>query len=191
MIKIIENLITPSYANAIEADVATFSWRYLDDITYDGESANPGFVNVIYEHNNAVSDWYPFIKPLALQIADAIDAPIFKLLRMRVGFLLPGNAPARPATPHVDFFQPHYTACYYINDADGDTVVYNQKLNDIGDQEINQHVVQDYVTKTNFTIAQTSTPRKGSVCVFDGKHFHSSTAPFKYKKRFVLTINWM
>jgi hypothetical protein len=191
MIKIIENIITPSYANAIEADVATFPWRYLDDITYDGNSANPGFVNVIYEHNNAVSEWYPFIKPLVFQIADAIGVTIFKLLRIRVGFLLPGSEPAKPATPHVDFFQPHYTACYYINDSDGDTVVYDQRLDAVEGQEINQDVVQDYVRKTKFTIAQTSVPRKGSVCVFDGKHFHSITAPFEYKKRFVLTVNWM
>lgn len=191
MIKIFDNIITPSYVDAIENDVATFPWKYLDDITYDGKSVNPGFVNVIYEYNNAVSEWYPFIKPLVFQISDTIGVTIFKLLRIRLGFLLPGNAPAAPATPHVDFFYPHYTACYYVNDSDGDTVIYDQKLNDIGNQEINQDIVQNYVKQTNFTIAQRCTPKKGSVCVFDGKHFHSSTNPFKSKKRFVITINWI
>jgi hypothetical protein len=191
MIKIIDNLITPSYANAIEADVATFPWWYLNDVTYDNQNSTPGFVNVIYENGKPASEWYPFIKPLVLHIADAINVPVFKLLRIRIGFLLPGKEPAKPSTPHVDYFQPHYTACYYVNDSDGDTVIYDQKLNDIGDREINQDVVQDYVSKTNFTISQTSTPRKGSVCVFDGKHFHSSTNPFVSKKRFVLNINWI
>ena len=191
MIKIIENIITPSYANAIEADVATFPWWYLNDVTYDNQSTNPGFVNVIYENGKPANEWYPFIKPLVFQISDAINAPVFKLLRIRVGFLMPTPTPSEPATPHVDFFQPHYTACYYINDSDGDTVIYDQRLDAVGNQEINQDVVQDYVTKTKFTIAKRSTPRKGSVCVFDGKHFHSSTAPFEHKKRFVLTVNWM
>ncbi len=191
MVKVFDNIATPSYAKAIEEDVSSFPWWYLNDVTYENSTENPGFVNVVYESGSQPSNWFPFIKPLIYQIADLAGAPMYKLLRARLGLLLPTREPAAPATPHVDFFQPHYTACYYLNNSDGDTVIYDQRLDNIGAPEINQELVQAYARNTQFTVAHRITPKQGSVCVFDGKHFHSSTNPYTSKKRLVLTINWM
>ena len=191
MIKIVDNLLTPSYATAIEDDVMRpeYPWLYLDDVTYDGSTNNPGLVSVIFDHGKPMSDWYPFIKPAVYQIADAGGVAIEKLLRIRIGFLLQENTQPKPSTPHVDFLYPHYTACYYINNSDGDTVVYNQTLDDVGIEK-DHDIVKKYVDQTEFTVATTSPPRKGSVCIFDGKHFHSSTNPYKNRRRLVMTVNW-
>ena len=192
MIKIFNNLITPLYADAIEDDITRpdYPWLYLDDVTYNNQTTNPGLVSVIFDHGKPMSDWYPFIKPVLYQIADAAEVAIKQVLRIRVGFLLQEPVQPPPSTPHVDFLYPHYTSCYYINDSDGDTVIYDQTIAEVG-ADRDHDIVQSYVAQTKFTVAQTSPPRKGSACVFDGDHFHSSTNPYKNRKRLVITFNWI
>ena len=191
MITVIDNLLTPSYAKAIEEDLLRpeYPWLYLDDVTYNDRTTNPGLVSIIYDRGKPMNEWYPFIKPALYCIADAVSAPITNILRVRIGFLLQEKTQPKPSTPHVDFLYPHYTACYYVNDSDGDTVVYDQTLDNIGVDKTDK-IVEDYVSRTEFTVAKSCTPRKGSACIFDGKHFHSSTNPYRNRKRLVLTVNW-
>lgn len=192
--RVFSDLLPIGYANQIENDMLSTQvpWYYINDVTNKNYGCNSGFVHVAYDFGNEPSTWYPFLKPITYQIESVTGHSIRQLLRIRVGLLTRTLEPQyQYNTPHLDFLMPHYTACYYVNDSDGDTVLFNQVRSDMNTNEISDSTVIDYVSKTNFTIEQKCTPRKNSLCVFDGWRFHSSTKPRDSARRIVITINYI
>ena len=79
------------------------------------------------------------------------------------------NSKHKEDTPHIDLHHPHTVFLYYINDADGDTVLYNYKSKNIKD-------IPNY---EDIKIIKKVKPKQGRVLVFDGMTWHSSTQPTK------------
>ena len=73
----------------------------------------------------------------------------------------------REDTPHIDIEQPHTVFLYYVNDADGDTVIYDYVSKNVKD-------VPNY---EDIKMIKKITPKQGRVVVFDGMTWHSSTQP--------------
>ena len=188
--QVVNNVLPQRFADAIEQDIQQndFPWYYLNDVTNSQYGTNYGFVNLLYNNGCILNDYYKFFKPAIFQIAEAVNAPIQDILRVRIGFLLPTNT-ATQNTPHVDFYQPHLTACYYVNNSDGNTVIYDKTIKDVG-KEYNDPIVKEFVGSTKFTTIATCSPEKNKVLVFNGQHFHSSSNPSS-TKRLVITINWI
>lgn len=194
MVQIIDKLLPQGYVDQIEQDLnrMQFDWHYISDVTNRDYGNNSGFVHVAHDLGKEPSPWYPFIKPIIYSIEEATGHKISTLLRIRVGLLMKTAEPEYDYnTPHVDFLMPHYTACYYVNDTDGDTVIFDQHLQDMQTNEITEQVVLDYVDKTDFTINARCSPKRGQVCVFDGLNFHASSKPKYNEKRMVITINYI
>jgi hypothetical protein len=193
-IKIVDKIIPTGYSDAIEQDLLRrdFPWCYIDDVTSVDYGSNSGLAHVAFDHGAKPSDWYPFIKPLVYSITEANGQPLKELYRIRVGFLPRFNdSNYTHNTPHVDFLWPHYTACYYVNDSDGDTILFEQTLDDVGINVSDPQPLREYTDKTKFVEVARATPRKGSVCIFDGKRFHASTKPQQHDRRLVITINFL
>ena len=193
-IKIIDNVIPRGYADQIEQDLlrTSFPWYYIDDVTNVNYGNNSGLAHVAFDIGKSPTEWFPFIKPIIYSIEEASGFEIDQLLRIRVGFLSKSADHAYTFnTPHVDFMSPHYTACYYATDSDGDTIVFDQSTKEVGTPDLSEKVLQDYVAKTNFTIADRASPKKGRVCIFDGLRFHASTKPTQHNRRLVITINYV
>ena len=190
-IKIVENVVPSGYADAIEYDLmkSKFPWYYIDDVTNVNYGNNSGFVHVAYDYGTQPSEWHPFIKPIVYSLEAAHGHAITQLFRIRVGFLLQ-SAEAKYNTPHVDFLWPHYTACYYVNDSDGDTVLFDKMLSDVG-PNITDELVHEYTKQTEFNVVARCTPKKNSVCIFDGLRFHASSKPVEHDRRLVITINYV
>jgi hypothetical protein len=189
-ILIVDNLLPDGYANDLELDIVRkgFTWAYVDDVTYGDTDGTPGLTHVLYDMENRItSEFYPFFKPIVYSIEKASGKAINTLLRMRIGLINRVNKTTSIINePHVDFFYQHVTACYYICDADGDTVCYDQTWSeDIGFDH------RKTLETTNFTIAERCTPKKNRLFVFDGKRYHSSSTPTIYNKRIVLTVNYI
>ena len=192
----VNNLLPPGYADAIENDLtrANFMWNYINDVTSMYFGNNSGLSHVAFDTSGPMSEWFPFIKPLVYSIEQAHKQKLEKLFRIRVGFLTQTDQPEyEHNTPHVDFLWPHYTACYYVNDSDGDTMVFDQQLTDVSPEAIGitEAILKDYTDKTNFTIADQCAPRKNSLCIFDGYRFHASTKPRHHNRRLVITVNYI
>ena len=62
-------------------------------------------------------------------------------------------------TPHVDSLSQHTVLIYYVNDSDGNTVIFDRELG------------QD---KTEYTIIKEIEHKKGRFLLFDGKHYHAA-----------------
>jgi hypothetical protein len=86
----------------------------------------------------------------------------------------------RPMTPHVDVgrLHKHWAFVLYLNDADGDTILFHQKF--------------DGVTvrgQDDLTIYKKFTPVAGGALLFDGDYFHAWEHPIAAEYRVVLNMN--
>ena len=82
-------------------------------------------------------------------------------------------------TPHIDnkWFN-SYSMIYYVNDSDGDTIIFNEK----GGKNLKKR-------PDKLTIKERITPKKNRAVLFRGDYFHTSTNPTKYEKRIILNVN--
>jgi len=71
-------------------------------------------------------------------------------------------------TPHIDRLDDHTVAIYYVNDSDGDTVIFNSDM----------------------TIFKSITPKRGRMIVFNGKYYHAGRHPILSDKRIVINFNF-
>lgn len=125
-----------------------------------------------------------------LYIKNKFDVEVNKCLRMIAMLTLP-NPNRNDNTyllPHVDVQVPHKVLLYYVNDSDGDTFIFNEKI---------QHKSQAVFTISdrfkdsgNFikkTLHTRITPKKGTAVLFDGLQYHSGNVP-SVDPRFVINF---
>lgn len=121
-----------------------------------------------------------FIPDIGLMILDKLNIskilPPVKMMRCKSN-LTSRTVERKLSWPHIDSKKKHFVALYYVNDSDGDTVIYNQKYSgEIYDQ-------------SELTVFKTITPKAGSIIIFDGGLFHTNYSPEKNDFRCVININ--
>ena len=72
----------------------------------------------------------------------------------------------------------HATSIFYVNDSDGNTVIYNQKWNP--EQGINQEL----------TVMEEIEPVGNRLICFDGLHIHTGHNPMKHSNRILINTNF-
>lgn len=188
MIKQIPKLLDDRDIKEIEDFVQSinFAWFYNPNIggdtdkkVYENDSNvkdTDGFVHIFMENNISNSPHDAIIMLIMDNIQKKIDKPIKDILRARAS-MIKENATFGDyyQVPHVDYTIPHYSAIYYINDADGDTVFFDEFYTD-----------DDYSKKT---IQQRIPPERGKCIIFDGLQYHTGTVPTK-NKRMIININF-
>jgi len=150
-----------------------FPWYYLDNISgYDGvsETFQYGFYHLLYhEPDGGVSSaLFEHLAPL-WQASDAATG--LTMYRARAGMSTNLGTPG-VAHAHVDYKNPHTVVLYYLNDSDGDTVIYD------GDPD------------SGLTVVERVPPKANRAVVFDGLRFHSSSYPTNCARRTVININY-
>ena len=193
-----DDFITKSYADAIEGKISVvddFPWYYKEDVTRpsgcdknDDEISNPGFSHGVFSTETGVVSpkIHPLVLPLYFRIEEKTGLKLKELFRFRLGLCSRGASGDRLYhKPHVDRWDDHWTALYYVNDADGDTFVFNE-TNPKGDLCLND----EYVFANNWTIKKRITPKKGKLALFHGKHYHARSRQKVSGGRIVLTINF-
>jgi hypothetical protein len=180
----IKNVIDIDYQNQLYQALTdvNFNWHFLEDATRefanDSITSTPSFVNLIFHPNNKDNPYMPMFQPLLDAILEKSQLTLDTLLRVRVGFLLNTkyvlpSMPYKYNTPHRDYDQEHYTAVYYVNDSDGDTVVF--------------HEIEE---SEKYRVMLKSQPNKGKALIFNGWHYHASSCPKICTKRIAVTLNF-
>ena len=154
-----------------------FPWYFLPDIThnFNEHQGRPGHYHLFMDNGKQNSDYINDIK----KICENVNKKIKKQLSMhkvRSFLQLPLNEKLllkhkkhKEDTPHIDIEKPHTVFLYYVNDADGDTVLYDYLSKNI----------EDIPNYEDIKVIDKMTPKQGSVIVFDGMTWHSSTQPTK------------
>jgi hypothetical protein len=167
--QVIDDFLTPSYHSEILQFVegGEMQWYYSPDITVDGKVSKQlglhGFSNHFYDimRETPPSPFQSLMMPFLFQVKDLVKSP--RILRARLDMTLynPFCLPDACAhTPHVDMNGEHHTAVYYVNDSDGDTIIYNER------EELG-----------TYTIKQKVTPKQGRMVLFDGSLYHTAEQP--------------
>lgn len=191
-IKVIDDWLPVGLHSALEQLTTNncFQWRYFPEVTFSVDQKNPddGFTQILKQFEMESSN-YRFLKPILFQLGQQI--PIKEVIKARVNLLLRAyENDLEHTTPHVDDAIQHWTAIYYIEDSDGPTHIFDQRVTDIPLTSRTQDVVLNYVKETKFTIAKTVDPKKGRLVIFDGMRFHAGSKPRNHQTRRVLAINW-
>lgn len=149
-------------------------WHRKDAAISDMFEDDPrnGFCNFHYlfdkDKGGELSPLCNAFMPLALQFRDKLDAQC--LFRMRVN-CVPAWYENQVQLPHVDsYYKQSWNVIYYIDDSNGDTVVYNERTQD----------PQEYIRLVNrdsWTVKTTVSPKKGRAVAIKGDLFHASTLP--------------
>lgn len=183
-VKEISGLISKSRLNHLH-DLVTdmsFDWHHLSDATYEYTIENkksvPSFCHLLY-NNETKGTYFDVFYPVLLNALDMEGLKLVNLLRMRLGFLLNTaySMPHLPYSwnnPHIDYEQPHTVGLFYLNDTDGDTVVFHQT------EESEEYRVMHRIK-----------PDANKFAMFDGKYYHASSCPKMFTKRIVLTCNFI
>ena len=185
---VLDDIFPVTYQNFIEKSLlgeAQCQWLLLDDISYGAvkdefgvSKSKPGLVHPLKVDNQIKSHLYNLVLPLVFFSTGKINYQCKDVFQARSFLQFPSHI-SEANNPHIDLPFPHLVCLYYVNDSDGDTIIYKQTSDD---------VLEENVSDTIFEIHQTITPRKGRVVLFDGKYYHSSSNP-AFTKRCIINFN--
>lgn len=71
---------------------------------------------------------------------------------------------------HIDLSQKHFAMLYYVCDADGDTVIFENRYSEENTRKPELHELKEKMRVT---------PKQGRVVIFDGYYWHTATQPTK------------
>jgi hypothetical protein len=198
-IKVIDNFLELDFADWIESEMVRgdFHWHYYEEIAQytekvvfeDKRIVNPnGFVHVMYNNGQGATSQYfnKIAYPILKQAEKTLETKINQILRIRTRMTIPipGYTENNFSPPHVDLRDiniSYKTLVYYVNDSDGDFILFNEKHNN----EIEKNL-------SNFKFTETTrvSPKKNRAIFFDGHTYHSGNAPINNKYRIVVNIDF-
>jgi hypothetical protein len=165
MIKVIENVIAKKEQENIKNLMLGkhFPWYYLNDVSLkdNPDERKPGLAHH-FIFNGQPSDYFKHIENLLVKTAKKLKLKKISILQSR-GFLqfpLSNNIVKDKYidSPHLDLVEKHLVFLYYVNDGDGDTIVYKDK---------------------NLKIKKRVKPKQGRMLIFSGDYWHSGSQPTK------------
>lgn len=179
-IKSFENVLSDEQHQIILRSVQSelFYWNLIRDIANNDNLVDDitqyAFRHKLWWENQRVSEWANLFDPLISACTDFIDGELVYIpkvfLNMNMNYGLQNGNLA-----HCDGFMnletddlKRYTAIYYLNDSDGDTLFY------LDDGE---------------TIAGEYTPKANTMLIFPSGILHSRQLPMLHNTRLVLNIN--
>ena len=140
---------------------------FFHNLMFNGQPRSPDLSVVL-----------PIFKEFEKVIADKLK--INKMFRIRAG-LFTKHIDKTPHGAHTDDTNPHWTAVYYVNDCDGDLVLYNETYDDYTEEQ---------AKTANLTVKHICKPTQGKLVAFNGKHYHSSSYPTRKPLRIAITFNF-
>ena len=188
---IVENIIPKDYQDYLETVLTGWEFPWVlnknivsGDDPFVGSTKNPAGMNhFFYEKNVPVSNYFQLVYPLVLSITSQAAVPFNRLFRMRANLTFSNGEGA--LLPHIDSFHPHWNAIYYVNDSDGDTIIYNETNDDFdaGNKDIEK------IKTDNFTEKLRVTPKKGQLLAFNGRYYHTASFCKDSSYRCLININ--
>jgi hypothetical protein len=195
---ILENVLTEKVSNEIESYLTGgfFPWYFGRDIS-DYKTDNLNFRGVFIDKNtintpqmthdifDANREENPICSPHFYMCQNVLDSVCEKMGKKQIQLvnakfnLLFNNSEFEEGkynTPHIDISctNNNYTILYYVNDSDGDTIIFNETEKD---------------NFTDLTIKHKIKPKKNQAAIFESCYFHTSSNPRLYEKRIVMNIN--
>ncbi len=181
---VIDDAFTEEQKNFVEQTMlcGKFFWVFHDDVALN---ANETQMLGIVKKTPAISCYmkqsdppylfkqlYEKIRFIPETVFPKIGKEVKEILDARSFLMFPLHDKVRKEYDniHVDMIRSHWVCLYYVNDIDGDTVLFKQTQADMKNSI-------EVFKNTKFEVLERVTPKKGRVVLFNGTRYHSSTAP--------------
>tara|TARA_B100001996_G_scaffold22916_1_gene18078 strand:- start:218 stop:769 length:552 start_codon:yes stop_codon:yes gene_type:complete len=178
MMEIIDNFLEEEYFNHIQSKIlhADHPWYYMDNISISKEmTTRETYLRYGFNYSLIEPDHKEYnlgeLNKFIYDVSIAANANV--ALRSRMD-MTTNRGKSYKLEPHVDFRYPHITTIFYVNDSDGNTIIYNQQYGD--DSEL--------------TIKQEIQPIANRLLIFDGLHIHTGHTPSKHNRRILINSNF-
>ena len=155
-------------------------WQFIADVTNpNNKQQRPGFSYHFLKDNKTVFDYHSDMIQMIDAACDKINFKREDCLQGRSFLQLPLNLKDRSIdVPHVDADIEHLVILYYVNDSDGDTIIYDYKSKNENDIPYFENIKEQKRIK----------PKQGRVVVFDGLYWHTAEQP-RNDIRCIININ--
>ena len=181
---VIDDVISPKYQDMIESMSTKWPWYFQPNIAtgkHFRENATIGFCLSIFNEGRPINEFFQPLFPLLLEGCEKAKIDYNQMLRVQ-SFMHVPNQPARKYDgPHINIPDPHIVGLYYVNDSQGDTVLFNQTWEDVPYGHLTD--------ESMLTEYQRIAPKKGRMLFFNGMRWHSSTSP-KESIRTIVTFDF-
>ena len=190
---VFDDIIDKNYQDEIENILvgrdSGFSWYFIPEVAPPllGEkttvTGRPAMSHSIVNRDGQNSNFHEFIRPMVEEACKRTNN-IFSVFSQGRTFLqFPLNIKDRHILDelHVDNrITPHLVVLYYVIDADGDTIIYeNHYSNEKSVPEHDKRIIKKKVT-----------PKKGRIVLFDGWYWHTAEQPTN-SNRCIINYNVM
>ena len=177
-ISTLENFIPDDLVSALEETLCgkEFPWFWRSSTTYgeDAEGADHKdfqFVHLVYFNDEAKSNVFDLVVPILIEFEARTGMQIIRLDKIKANlttqsWLTEEELETAKHTDVVEGRGKFITIVYYVNDSDGDTIIYAPD-----GQE-----------------AMRKSPVKGTAVYFPSTEIHRHTPPKEHKRRIVLNI---
>jgi hypothetical protein len=166
-------------------------WETLKNVTkLDGVHTNYSFPAKVIPEAIINKDVLKFIDLIIENSLNKINKKLLKRYRVKINKTIPHTIDLNQEHRllHVDTVVEHVTIIYYINDADGDTLIFNDKNNKHLNKLKGFKDNDDFLDLKSFELSNSITPKKGRVVIFDGNLWHYGKYPTKGERN-VININ--
>ena len=194
MFTVVKNAIPAQYQEHIASLMNKISWKWHGNTSYADTSSryqemqqypnivdNGQFTHPILDDGTVFSSDIGLLIPVLYMFADKVGVHVNSILRIRINLTIQDKTFTQENYnyPHTDMM-PSRAFLYYINDSDGDTVLFKETAVDNADALPEQ-----------FNIMERITPEAGKGVFFDSCRFHASSNPVTCKARYVINFNFI
>ena len=169
LIQILDDFLPRAQQDEIESTLLDwrhqFEWfRYANTNHAANKTRADDVPQFIHGFMRADVDDSPFSK-IPLSVVEGFGVKAGQIMRAKAN-LLTWEKEEIIHPKHTDDAAPHFVFIYYVNDADGDTCLYEGS-----------------------EIIKRISPKKGRGVLFDGKILHASSSPVESRQRVVINFN--
>jgi len=178
MIRVIDNLIPKYYLKELQDYFLSKNceWYYNDNLTGDESFENLssfGLTMRLHWNGNFIGS-FPgtLVRALvfsAQEQVESVSETNQRIVRVRADMTLYNPLNHRHEL-HTDFPEEHMTAIFYVNNSDGNTLLYNREGTEL---------------------IQEVEPVENRLLIFDGLMQHTGHSPSKHKSRLLVNMNFM
>ena len=184
---ILNDIIEEEIQNKIEDAMFDCNWSFAMDNTYGYNASLMGmkyrkFLNPfeydispsIITNLQANQKIFKLFNPIIEKTCNHINFNLEEISRCIAG--IQGVQVIRKQSKicniHVNKKIPHLVLLYYVNDADGETILFDKTVDDIEDDD-----VMYLDERHEFNVVNKIMPRQGRILLFDGRTYHSASSP--------------
>jgi len=164
------------------------AWKFSRDIAGGNYYPRPGFGHGLFYNEKPQSKWFELVLPIIENSLKALyentgQKADYRLEKSRAFMQIPLRNVSGPEydNHHIDFVEPHLAILYYVCDADGDTVLFQNVFHPQDNTRVPEP--SELIEKARVK------PKMGRVVIFDGYHWHTATQPKEAEVRCVINSN--